>query len=74
LKEHEEMTRTSKQQRKYPSKPEEKSGRGKSVFKILIDGSNFLKRTFDNADDAENAAIDFCKGSSAKYMIVESRL
>jgi hypothetical protein len=69
------MTRTSKRERKYPSKPEEKTtGRGKSVFKILIDGSSFLKRTFDNADDAENAAIDFCKGSRATYMIVESRL
>lgn len=73
------MVRKTKQERKYPDSAGKKTGgrpakqKSDKVFKILIDGSNFLKQTYSSAEDAETAAEQFCQGSNSQYAIVESK-
>lgn len=67
------MARTTKRERKYKKKEEVPEKKGTSViYKVLIDGANFLKKYYDTAEEAEGAAIEFCKGSQSTYMIVGS--
>lgn len=75
------MVRTTKRERKYKKKPEaevetivKKKSKKKQVsneiYKVLINGANFLKKTYATPEEAESAAQEFCKGSNSTYMIV----
>lgn len=76
------MVRTTKRERKYKKKPEEeleiakkkqpskKKQVSNAIYKVLINGANFLKKTYDSPEEAETAAQEFCKGSNSTYMIV----
>lgn len=61
--------RTSKQERKYPKEPEVKH-EVKKRFKVLINGANFLKQTYETWEDADLAGRKFVERSNSTYVIV----
>lgn len=68
------MVRVTKQERKYKKQPEtEEKTVSNLIYKVLIDGSNFLSKTYATHEEAEGAAMEFCKRSRSTYMIVGSR-
>lgn len=65
------MTKVSKQQRKYgKTEITEKETEYEKKFKVLIDGSSFLPKHWDTYEEAELAAMDFCKNRTCKYLVV----
>lgn len=68
------MVRVTKQERKYKKQPEAvEQPASNLIYKVLINGANFLKKTYATHEEAEGAALEFCKGSNSTYMIVGSR-
>jgi len=68
------MVRVSKQQRKYKNPPEETEVKVSRVmiYKVLINGANFLRKFYDTQEEAEQAGMSFCKGSNSTYVVVGS--
>lgn len=69
------MVSTTKQQRKYGKKVDQELDNEDEIrytkkFKVLIDGSNFLNASFETHEEAEFAAIAFCKNRTCSYLIV----